>query len=261
MLRSNLIRIVLNGLFVTLMLALVVAGCAPGQPTVEPTLRAEPSSEATATSAMSSAAVAPQPTAAPTVSQPRTAPVESASSESEIIRLILVPGQNEARYRVREQLLGVSLPSDAVGATRAVTGTLLGKPDGTIVSAESKVRVDLRTLQSNEARRDNFLRGNTLQTDRFPFAEFVPIEARGLAWPLPKSGEVKFQLIGELVIRDVSRQVVWEVTARIEGEEAFGQAKTAFTFATFNLTPPRVPLVLSIEDNIRLELDFHVRRQ
>ncbi len=142
-----------------------------------------------------------------------------------------------------------------------MTGTIAGKPDGTIVSAESRFRVDLRTLRSNEDRRDNFLRRNILQTDRFPFAEFVPTEARGLPLPLPKSGEITFQLAGDLTIRDVTRQVVWEVTARIEGDEAFGQAKTSFPFATFNLMQPRVPVVLSVEDNIRLEVDFHVKRE
>jgi polyisoprenoid-binding protein YceI len=201
---------------------------------------------------------APKPPATPT---PESPSVASASSASEIVRIVLAPGQSEARYRVREQLVGVSLPGDAVGATGAVTGTIAGKADGTIVSAESRFRVDLRTLKSNEDRRDNFLRRNTLQTDRFPFAEFVPTEARGLSLPLPESGEVQFQLVGDLTIRDVTRQVVWEVTARIEDDEAFGQAKTSFPFATFNLTQPRVPVVLSVEDNIRLEIDFHLRRQ
>jgi len=259
--RNNLIHIVLSGLFVILVLALPVAGCAPSQPPVEP---------ATATSAMPPTAVAPKLTATPAPeNQPETTSAGSASSASEIVRIILVPEQSEARYRVREQLVGVSLPGDAVGATRVVTGTIVGKLDGTIVSSESRFRVDLRTLKSNEDRRDNFLRRNTLQTDRFPFAEFVPTEARGLPLPLPESGEVQFQLVGDLTIRDVTRQVVWEVTARIEGDEAFGQAKTSFPFAAFNpwpdgqdrLTQPRVPVVLSVEDNIRLEMDFHVRRQ
>ncbi|MFQ5854363.1 MAG: YceI family protein [Anaerolineae bacterium] len=105
------------------------------------------------------------------------------------------------------------------------------------------------------------LRRNTLQTDRFPVAELVPIEARGLPSPLPESGEIAFQLVGDLTIRDVTQQVVWDMTARIAGEEVVGQAQTSLTFDDFNLTPPRVPLVLSVEDNIRLEMDLHLRRE
>jgi polyisoprenoid-binding protein YceI len=78
---------------------------------------------------------------------------------------------------------------------------------------------------------------------------------------LPESGEVQFQLIGDLTIRDVTQRITWEVKAHIEDGEATGLATTSFPFATFKLTRPQVPIVLSIEDNIRLELDFHIQRQ
>jgi hypothetical protein len=51
-----------------------------------------------------------------------------------------------------------------------------------------------------------------------------------------------------------------DVTARIEGEEVVGQATTVFTFDYFNLAKPRVPLVLSVEDDIRLEIDLYLRK-
>ena len=35
-------------------------------------------------------------------------------------------------------------------------------------------------------------------------------------------------------------------------------AKTSFKFEDFNLTQPRVPVVLSIEDNITLEMDVAI---
>jgi len=38
-----------------------------------------------------------------------------------------------ARYKVREQLTGVSFPSDAVGTTQSVTGVVVVNPDGSIV--------------------------------------------------------------------------------------------------------------------------------
>ena len=36
-----------------------------------------------------------------------------------------------------------------------------------------------------------------------------------------------------------------------------GTAATAFTFADFGLTQPKVPIVLSVADTIHLEYDFH----
>jgi polyisoprenoid-binding protein YceI len=121
----------------------------------------------------------------------------------------LVPGQNEVRYRVREQLVRLTLPSDAVGATHEVTGMIVINPDGTIVPDESKVRVNLRTLASDDSRRDGFLRRRTLQTDRFPFAEFVPLEVQGLPSPLPESGEVTFRLVGDLTSVTLPGRSYW----------------------------------------------------
>jgi polyisoprenoid-binding protein YceI len=175
------------------------------------------------------------------------------------VRVVFVAGKNEARYRVREQLVGVSLPSDAIGATKDVSGTIVARMDGTVLSEQSKIVVDLRTLRSDDNRRDNFLRMSTLGTNRFPFVTFVVKEAKGLVAP-PKQGPTEFKLVGDLTVRDVTRSVTWDVKGTIAGDEATGQAKTSFTFADFKLEQPRVPMVLSVEDTIKLEIDLQLRR-
>jgi hypothetical protein len=38
----------------------------------------------------------------------------------------------KARYKVTEQLAGISFPSDAVGTTEAITGSIVINPDGSI---------------------------------------------------------------------------------------------------------------------------------
>jgi polyisoprenoid-binding protein YceI len=182
-------------------------------------------------------------------------------SSSNSIRLALIPDKSQASYRVREQLANVPLPSDAVGSTRDFSGTIVIQPDGIIVSSESKFVVNLETLTSDRSQRDNFIKRAVLQTSEYPTAVFVPTQVTGLASPLPQSGDVTFKLIGDLTIRNVTKQVMWDVTGRIQGNELIGQATTAFTFDTFNLTQPRVPVVLSVENNIKLELNLDLQRQ
>ena len=86
----------------------------------------------------------------------------------------------KARYKVREQLAGISFPSDAVGTTEAVTGTLVVNPDGSIDATRSKLTVDLRTLKSDQQMRDGYIQKNTLESEKFPMIEFVPKRATGL---------------------------------------------------------------------------------
>lgn len=255
-------------LFIVLLISLVTA-C--GSPTGNNTASAP-----AATGAPPTAAPAAKPTEAAKPAAPSTAPVakaqdapkaaqptpaaggghSSAPASTGAIKLTLVPEESEARYLVREQLAQRNLPNDAIGKTKKVTGSLVIDPNGVINRAESKFSVDMASIQTDSGMRDNFMRGNILQTSRFPTAEFVPTEVKGLSTPLPTSGDVQFQLVGDMTILGVTKPLTWDVTAKIDGKTLTGQAKTAFKFADFNITQPRVPSVLSIEDNIRLELDF-----
>ncbi|MEZ0349098.1 MAG: YceI family protein [Thermus sp.] len=162
----------------------------------------------------------------------------------------------EARYRVKEELLQVGI-TDAVGTTKAVQGRVTlqgGRVSGEFV-------VDLRELRSDQAHRDNYLRQNTLQTDRFPTATFRPKEVKGLPNPLPQSGKASIQVVGDLTLRDVTQEVAWEGEAEFRGQEVRVFLKTEFPFERFRLVQPRVPVVLGVENRIRLEVDLLLRRR
>ena len=175
------------------------------------------------------------------------------------IRYGIVAEGTEVRYRVREQLVGLSLPNDAVGVTGAVEGSVAFDGQGRVLP-DSRVTVDLRTLRSDEGRRDNYVRRNTLETDRFPTVTFVPTEVRRLSFPLPQTGSVPIELVGDLTVKDVTRRVTWEGTATFDGPRAMIRARTAFRFGDFGLRVPRVSVVLSVEDDIKLEADLSLQR-
>jgi polyisoprenoid-binding protein YceI len=174
------------------------------------------------------------------------------------IRLVPAADGNEARYRVNEQLAGMELPNDAVGVTKAVTGALVLEDDGRIVRAESKFVVDLTTLASDQSRRDNFIRRNTLETAQYPNAEFVPHEIRGLQGGLPGAEAATLEVVGDLTVHGVTKPVTWRVTARAADGAYTGSASTSFTFEDFGMTKPRLARVLSVKDTIRLEYDFRL---
>jgi polyisoprenoid-binding protein YceI len=167
---------------------------------------------------------------------------------------------NEARYLVREQLAGLDLPNDAVGRTKNVDGMIVFDDKGVIVRDSSKFVIDLTTLTSDKPRRDNFIKSRTLQTDKYPTATFVPFELRGLPANLPKTGTVTFQVAGQLTIHGVPRFTVWNATAEAGADTYAGTASTAFVFDDFRLEQPAVPVVLSLNDTIKLEYDFTLDR-
>lgn len=164
-------------------------------------------------------------------------------------------GRSQVTVRVREQLAGLSAPNDAVLTTNSVTGSLGVGADGTVLPG-STFTVDLRTLQSDEDRRDNFVKTNTLETARFPTATFTLTGASGLPSPLPESGTWQFDLTGSLSIHGVQKDVTWKAIATRSGDEISGTATLTVRFEDFGMETPRVAVVLSVQDEIRLEVQL-----
>lgn len=171
----------------------------------------------------------------------------------------MVPGESFGRYLIREQLAGISIPIDAIGVTTAVTGQVSFARSGAVVGG-SQIVVNLASLASDESRRDQYVRANILQTQRYPNAVFVPKEVRGIPQPVPTEGTANVVVVGDLTIRGVTREVVWEGTATFGPDEFTVAAKTTLTFAEFGLNKPRVAVVLSVDDAIRLEANIKLRR-
>ena len=169
---------------------------------------------------------------------------------------ILDAQESEARYRVREQLAGFDFPNDAVGGTKDLTGLVTLSPDGSIVSGRSEIRIQLASLATDNERRDGYVQRRTLEVEQYPEALLVPRGFTGLEHPIPTSGKGTFQLEGDLTLHGRTQPTVWEVTAEFGPETITGLATTAFTFDTFGIAVPQVARVLSVDDDIRLELEF-----
>lgn len=215
-------------------------------PTAAPTPAPKPAVAASPVAATPSPA--PPPTTVPTPS-----PVPP-------IRLVIGQGSAMARYIAREQFVERTLPNEAIGETNEVTGTIALRPTGAIVAEQSKITVDLRNLKSDEPDRDDNIKKNTLDVARFPTVDFVPKEARGLASPLPTTGQATFELAGDMTIRGTTRPATWNVDAMFAPSEVSGTARTILRLANYGMEKPRVFFVLTIEDDIKLEIDFKATR-
>ncbi|PZC51114.1 MAG: YceI-like domain-containing protein [Chloroflexi bacterium] len=171
------------------------------------------------------------------------------------VKITLKPA-SIARYRITEQLARRNLPNDAVGETKDIIGDIYLKPDGSVDSKPSLITIGLASLKSDEGRRDRYVRNNTLETESYSTATVIPKEFIDLPWPLPNNQEFLFSMLTDTTIHGVTSNLLWKVTATSEGGQLSGSAKTNFTFDTFKLTQPKLAFILSIKDNIRLELDF-----
>ena len=195
----------------------------------------------------------PTPTATATVTATASAAGTTASAGT-----WTVTDKSKATIRVREQLVGVSLPSDAVLTASGAKGSFELNADGTFESG-SKITFDLTTLSSDERDRDNFIKNDTLQVRQFPTAQFVPTKTSGLTVPLAANGTFTFTLTGNMTIRGKTKEVTFDVTAKRDGADltATATANPSWKFGDFGMTAPSVPFrVLSVTDEIRASIDI-----
>jgi polyisoprenoid-binding protein YceI len=168
---------------------------------------------------------------------------------------------SKARYKVREQLAGISFPSDAVGTTEGVTGVIVINPDGSVDATASKITVDLKTLSSDQQMRDGYVQNRTLETAKFPTLDFVPKKVVGLpAGPLATTGQAGFQLVGDMTLHGVTAEVTWNVVSTFANDAVAGRATTTLTFDQFKMTKPTLARLMSVEDKIELEIEFRCQR-
>ena len=191
------------------------------------------------------------PTAAPATPEPTRAPEPAATGVT-----VSISEGSVARYSVTEQLARLSSPIDAVGETGDVQGAIAFDADGSVDPARSVITVAVAGLTSDEDRRDGYVRNNTLSTSQFPSVELAVTAVEGLDWPFPDSGQTTFQLIGDLTIREATAPVTWNVEAQATDGVVTGQARTVITFDQFDLSKPSLAFIVSVEDEIRLELDL-----
>ena len=195
----------------------------------------------------------PSPTPTATTTTTATAAVTTASAGA-----WTVTDKSKATISVREQLVGVSLPSDAVLTATGAKGSFELNSDGTFASG-SKITFALSTLSSDESQRDSFIKNDTLQVRQFPTAEFVPTKTAGLTLPLPISGTFTFTLTGNMTIKGKTKEVTFDVTAKRDGSDltATATANPSWKFGDFGMTAPSVPFrVLSVTDEIRAVIDI-----
>jgi polyisoprenoid-binding protein YceI len=200
--------------------------------------------------------VAIVPTAAPATAAPTTAAPAAPTTAGAVGWT--VTDKSKATVRVREQLVSLSLPSDAVLVGTGAKGSFGINDDGTFAPG-SQISFDVTSLTSDQSQRDSFVKQTVLNTRQFPTATFVPTKATGLTLPLAANAHVTFTLTGTLTIHGVTKDVTFAVDATRSGGDLTAAATLAptVTFGDFGMSPPAAPgRVISVVDEIKLTIDL-----
>ena len=160
-----------------------------------------------------------------------------------------------AGFRVEEELTVGEVT--AVGRTGGVTGSLTIE-DGTLAAAE--ITVDMTTIESNDGRRENAIRGAVGAGD-FPTAMFVLTEPKPIDVAALEAGSTLLvNVVGDLTVKGTTNQVAFFLQATIV-EPGIGLiiGSTEIFWEDFGITPPRAPIVVSVAEHGTVEFQLIVR--
>lgn len=176
-------------------------------------------------------------------------------TQSSNLELSVVDG-SVARYKVVESLTRFLNPITAIGETTDVSGVIVFQEDGSIHS-DSHVTIGTAAFRSDENKRDNWVRRNGGLGDKI-FIGITGVE--GLDFPIPVSGNFRFKIEGDLTVADITRKTIWNAQADFFADQVVGTASTSVTWEQFGLSQPRLPFIISVSDDIVLEIDFKTIR-
>ncbi|MFO7173010.1 MAG: YceI family protein [Bacillota bacterium] len=187
--------------------------------------------------------------------QPGPAGSENSTAQPGVSRYQVVAGESRAAYRATEKFANRELPNEAVGVSTAVEGEFIVSPEGTLQAGT--VRVDLRELRSDSARRDSRLRTQWLESDRYPWAEFTLAEPVPL--PAADGQPAEVTIVGDLTVKEVKRRVTFTGTVTRTGDSLRIQARAQVKMTDFGIEPPNIAGFLKVDDPLVLEGDLVAR--
>ena len=199
------------------------------------------------------------PTLVPDATTESSAGDDSASADNRRL-FAIVPEESEVRFGLDEVLRGE--PTRVIGRTDQIAGQIRVDFDMPSQSEVGTIRINARTLMTDQEMRNRTIRSQILQSsqDEFEFSEFQPTSIEGMPDSVTMGEPFTFTMIGDLTVRDITQPVTFEVTVTpVSEDEITGLATTQVMRADFNLVIPSVPSVADVSEEVDLEIEFTAR--
>ncbi|GAA2448393.1 YceI family protein [Agromyces soli] len=198
--------------------------------------------------------IAAKPDTAPTVTAAPEASASDAAEAGDLSGAWTVADGSFAGYRVDEVLNGTDVT--VTGRTEQVTGELTVAG---LTLESASFEVDVASIATDSANRDDYFRSEALRTDEFPTASFVLTEPISVD-AAPAVGEVRtVQATGELTLAGVTKPVTVELQAVLNGASGQVAGSIPITFADFGVAAPNLGFV-SVEPTGTVEFSLELSR-
>ena len=129
----------------------------------------------------------------------------------------IVPEESKVRFELDEDLSGIR--NTVRGTTNQVAGEIALDSSDPSTAQVGTLLVNARTLVTDNDFRNRAIQNRILNTGSFEFIEFAPSAIEGLPETINLGETANFVIVGDLTIRDVTKEVSFEVEATLVSED------------------------------------------
>ncbi len=172
----------------------------------------------------------------------------------------IVSEESEARFSVSETVpIGI-----AVGRTNQVAGDIIVDFNNPSNSRIGLIRINLRTLQTDDPDRDRSIRCCVLLSaqEAYEFSDFIPTSISGLPELVQIGQEVDIEVTGDLTLRGTTRTVTFDVSLTImSADELRGLGRTVVNRSEFGILNDVENMFdyHGVAESVTLEFEFVAR--
>ncbi|MFZ4814273.1 MAG: YceI family protein [Phototrophicaceae bacterium] len=190
------------------------------------------------------------------------ATAEPTSEATEVVAaervLFRIDGANSTvTFTLQEDLRGDRI--DVIGTTQEVAGDIVIDPSNPSLSQIGTIRINARTLATDNENRNRALRSQILRSsqDEFEFIDFVPTALSGLPTTATVGESYTFDITGDLTIAGATNPVTFSTTLTATSATTLSGTATALVrWADWGIRIPSVPGVANITEEVTLAINF-----
>lgn len=202
-----------------------------------------------------SAAYMLRPLLPPTETTTTTSNIPASNNPDETVYRISSE-KSTAQFEIGEVLRGEDFL--VVGTTNNVQGEMVLNTKNSSESKVSLIKINARTLKTDSASRNAAIGRHILKSEiaEYEFIEFAPTSIVGMPENITPGVSFPIKVTGGLRIAGVTKPVTFDVNMKVEENQISGKGETTILYKDFGISIPSVPFVASVEDEVKLIINF-----
>lgn len=172
---------------------------------------------------------------------------------SEVQTYVVVPRLSSMNFEVSAQM------HDVHGTGNRFSGTIAGDP-ADITTAKIELKLDPKSFDTKNEKRDKDLRGKCMEVTKYPFIEFISHSIQADQKELKPGQPQKATVQGTLKMHGLEKQINVPVTLQLVDDTLTADGEMAVVLDEWKILRPKV-LFVQLQNDVKIKFKVGAKRQ